>query len=84
VLGPKALGDAHFDAELITRFNQIIRSLAAKHGVPVIDLSALADDGGLAKAGSTTDGVHLTGGGYDIWRSAIENGSKAAIRGCPG
>jgi hypothetical protein len=31
----KPLGDAHFDAELIARFNQVIRTAATEHGVPV-------------------------------------------------
>jgi hypothetical protein len=66
-----ALGASFFDMTLIEAFNQIIVELAADAKLPTFSLAPLAGPDGLARAGTTTDGVHLTAAGYAIWMDVV-------------
>jgi len=61
-----------FNRARIDGFNQVIQSL----GVYVIGLDNLAGTDGLLPPTITIDGVHLLPSGYDLWRSALEQGCK--------
>lgn len=59
-------------SETITSFNNSIFTLSAKYGFSYVDLYSLfTNDEGNIKPDLTTDGVHLTDKGYDLWFNAI-------------
>ncbi len=51
----------------IAGFNAVLREMAARRGLPYVDIwSAIQSDGTLP-AEYTQDGIHLTGPGYAVW-----------------
>ncbi len=53
--------------------NAMIRDLAARRGLQVLDLNAAFDDGtGALRSDETDDGLHLTVEGYRRWASELE------------
>lgn len=53
-------------------FNDQLRSLTLKYGYTYVDLFAeLADEDGYIRPEYTTDGVHLTDEGYEVWGEVI-------------
>ena len=64
--------DAVRDA--IRTVNDIIRSNEHDHHYEVIDLyTSFVDDNGLIKPELTTDGVHLTNAGYELWVELVRD-----------
>ena len=63
-----------YDPQIVPALNRTI--LATPNIRAVIDLNAP-----LSAANFTTDGVHLNGAGYALWRSSLLKGIKAAL-GC--
>ena len=60
-------------AERIRELNRRYAEIAARRGVPLIDLFPALDDGaGLLKKEYTYDAIHLTGAGYRVWRDILE------------
>ena len=57
--------------ETITRFNEKIDELARARGMTYLDLAQLFLLDGEMNPEYTTDGVHLTKAGYDVWAGAI-------------
>ncbi len=56
----------------IQEINQKLKAIAQKEGVVYLDLYPLfADADGNLKTELTTDGLHLSGEGYLVWRSAL-------------
>jgi lysophospholipase L1-like esterase len=57
----------------IVKLNPLIQQLAQRHGVNYLDLAQQFrdDDGGL-RADLTTDGIHLSPQGYQVWQSALQ------------
>jgi hypothetical protein len=76
-----ALGASFFDVTLIEAFNQIIVRLAAEAKLPTFALSPLAGPDGLSRAGTTTDGVHLTAAGYATWIEVV-TGAWSRVKPC--
>lgn len=62
------------DPSSLVKANEIIRDIARRRGVELLDLhdSFLDGDGKLRRELFTEDGVHLGDGGYRIWADAIE------------
>ena len=59
-------------AQRIRALNARYREIAAKHGVPFIDLFPVFDDGtGQLRGEHTYDVLHLSGAGYIAWRDTI-------------
>jgi lysophospholipase L1-like esterase len=63
-----------YDPQIVPALNRTI--LATSNIRAVIDLNAP-----LSAANFTTDGVHLNGAGYALWRSSLLKGMEAAL-GC--
>ena len=78
----KILGDTSFDSGLIQQFNTIIRHVAGDMSIAVTELADLADEQGLAREGSTSDGVHLAPQAYRQWWAAMERGWSTIIKDC--
>ncbi|MBE9032604.1 lysophospholipase [filamentous cyanobacterium LEGE 11480] len=57
----------------IVKLNPLIQALAQRHGVDYLDLhQQFRDwDGGL-RADLTTDGIHLSPQGYQVWQAALQ------------
>lgn len=61
------------DNELIARLNEGIKKIADRNEVVFIDLfSKFIDEGGNLKANFTSDGIHLNGHAYLLWKQEIE------------
>lgn len=59
-------------AARIRELNRLYAGLAARRGIPLIDLYPLFDDGrGGIRQDLSNDGVHLLGAGYEVWRSIL-------------
>lgn len=60
-------------AEPTRRTNAAIREFAGEHGLVLLDLFSMFDDGrGGLRDEHTTDGWHLTDEGYLVWADAVE------------
>ena len=57
--------------EMISRFNRAIAALAEAEGAEYIDLASHFLLDGEMNPALTTDGVHLTQAGYDLWAEVI-------------
>jgi lysophospholipase L1-like esterase len=58
--------------EEIKALNAEIEMLAKDYGATYIDLFSLfINDQGLLRENLTTDGIHINGNGYQVWRNAI-------------
>lgn len=54
--------------------NQSVASMASRQGGTYIDLqSTFSDRHSLLKQDLTTDGLHLSGRGYNVWQTALVN-----------
>ena len=57
----------------IQNLNAELQKLAAKHGFTYVDIySSMADESGYLKEELTSDGVHFTTLGYDVWASVLK------------
>lgn len=57
----------------IQAFNQRIAKIARDYALPYLDLSnQLSDANGNLRSACTTDGIHLNGQGYLVWKKAME------------
>jgi lysophospholipase L1-like esterase len=61
-------------SDRIRRINQSVASMASRQGGTYIDLqSTFSDRHSLLKQDLTTDGLHLSGRGYNVWQTALVN-----------
>lgn len=59
-------------ADAIDRCNAALAGLAAELDVEYVDMhEAFSDDDGTIREGLTTDGIHLSKAGYDLWVSRV-------------
>jgi lysophospholipase L1-like esterase len=59
-------------ADAIDRCNAALAGLAAELDVEYVDMhDAFSDDDGTIREGLTTDGIHLSKAGYDLWVSRV-------------
>ncbi len=66
--------------EEIRQLNQALATVCAEAGVYYLDLHALfVDPDGNLRLDLTTDGLHLNGNGYLVWRSALYTFSQVAL-----
>jgi lysophospholipase L1-like esterase len=57
----------------VNDFNKRLQKLAKEFGYDYIDLhSQMKDEKGELKKEFTADGLHLTAGGYEVWREQVE------------
>ena len=64
--------------EKIAVYNALIARLAEEKEVYLVDAhAALADENGVLPAGESTDGVHLTRSGYEIWADYLRRHTVA-------
>jgi lysophospholipase L1-like esterase len=57
----------------IAKLNPLIQELARRQGVEYLDLQPQFRDGdGSLRADLTTDGIHLSPQGYQVWQSALQ------------
>lgn len=77
---PTRLSDLKSDSELVARFhssrisklNQQIAAIAKQAGAGYLNLNALfADSQGQMRQDLTTDGIHLSRRGYEVWQDAL-------------
>lgn len=67
--------------EDIRQLNQALAAVCAEAGVYYLDLHALfVDPDGNLRLDLTTDGLHLNGNGYLVWRSALYTFSQIALQ----
>jgi len=59
--------------------NEIIRRTALAYDAEVIDINILVADNGLLKQDMTSDGVHFSQRGCDVWLMAIQKQLKSSI-----
>jgi len=76
----KPLGDNYFDPAAIAEFNKDIRKFARDEKVGIADVEREFRSRQVPAGGYTTDGVHLTPAGYELWSKAIAD-AAAASRG---
>jgi lysophospholipase L1-like esterase len=63
---------ARFRASRISNLNQQIAAIAKQAGAGYLNLNALfADSQGLLRPDLTTDGIHLSRRGYEVWQDAL-------------
>ena len=63
----------------MTSANEIIRRTALAYDAEVIDINILVADNGLLKPDMTSDGVHFSQRGCDVWLMAIQKQLKSSI-----
>lgn len=68
-LDPVTLGEG--DNAQIRRLNEALRPLAAEHGATFVELYPRFERDGRLAPELTSDGLHLSGEGYWVWRAAI-------------
>ena len=59
--------------------NEIIRRTALAYDAEVIDINILVADNGLLKPDMTSDGLHFSQRGCDVWLMAIQKQLKSSI-----
>lgn len=57
----------------VKTFNDVINSISVEYNLPLIDLYASYENGGMLPHMLTTDGIHLKLTSYDIWYSVIKH-----------
>lgn len=70
----------------IQELNALLAPVAAKRGLPFLDVSAVLEENGELNRAYTFDGTHLNGEGYRVWRAAMKQNAPpeiAAILGAP-
>lgn len=66
----------------ITQVNRELRTIAHQNGAVYLDLHAqVRDTAGQLQAGLTTDGLHLSPSGYDVWQWALGQAEVWMARG---
>jgi lysophospholipase L1-like esterase len=60
-----------YDAK-VRAVNALLKGVAAKRGIPFVDLYPRFVENGRLNPALTGDGIHLMGEGYAIWRDAIK------------
>lgn len=68
-LDPVTLGEG--DNGVIRELNERLRAIAETHGATFVDLYPLFERDGRLAAELSSDGLHLNGQGYMVWRDAI-------------
>ena len=67
----KNLGISNHD---VTHINQAIKQLAADHHLHYVDINRLlSDENGRLKTTFTSDGIHINGEAYILWKKAIQH-----------
>jgi lysophospholipase L1-like esterase len=65
---------AQIPNERIARLNPWIEAIAQRHGAVYLDLHRyFADSDGAIRPELTTDGIHLSPQGYEVWQTALQN-----------
>lgn len=68
----KSDSEARSQANRISSLNQQIAQIAKQQGAGYLNLNALfADSQGLLRQDLTTDGIHLSRRGYEVWQDAL-------------
>lgn len=63
----------------IRQLNQQLQAIATTAGIKYLDLHPIfADSQGNLRSELTTDGLHLSRAGYQVWRSALQSYTTAA------
>lgn len=58
--------------EAISKANRIILELVESRNIPTVDLNPILAPQGLLLPDYTTDGIHLSGPAYSIWRKELD------------
>ena len=73
--------DVPISNQQINQVNRGLRTIAAQHGAVYLDLHAQVMDGkGQLQARLTTDGLHLSPNGYEVWQWALRQAGGLVAR----
>jgi lysophospholipase L1-like esterase len=64
----------------VAQLNDLLRAFSDWERLEYLDLNAVLSREGVLQEEFTTDGVHLTPQGYELWRNALEPVLKKYVR----